>query len=286
MQLTCLNATPQKQRVGAFVWPHPLPCHSLHHLEGPCQLTMRGASVKQIVVDVHVELQPVLLRKLVHKLKGAVRPLAAVRELHQHRECEGAGGHARAPHLLQHAHALLEEPALGATVNDGVVCDLIRLVLLALLHGFEEVKGLVEPALLAIALDDGAVGHKVGLDVLGRHVLQKSADPCHLASACACINESIEGDNGELEFLFPHFLVDSPNAVKGFLVGEALEHRAINDRIQEWPGLLVRRQPADELVSALGVAVGDESLHHATDRDAGGHNVLRAHLLPCCPRTT
>mmetsp|Transcript_36904 Transcript_36904/g.80576 ORF Transcript_36904/g.80576 Transcript_36904/m.80576 type:complete len:310 (-) Transcript_36904:1336-2265(-) len=68
-------------------------------------------------------------------------------------------------------------------------------------------------------------------------------------------------------------------------MAEALENRTIDDRIHQGAHLRISEDFMDEAVASLGVAIGDESLDHATDCDSGGHDVAGPHLAPHLPGT-
>mmetsp|Transcript_80612 Transcript_80612/g.207493 ORF Transcript_80612/g.207493 Transcript_80612/m.207493 type:complete len:600 (+) Transcript_80612:107-1906(+) len=280
-----LDARTHQDRVGAVVGLHALLDHLLKGRHAPRQVPVGNASLDEIGVHVDVGPNPVLPREVLHQAERIVQFTGAVHELHQQREREVARRHALGLHARQQAKALLNEVVLRAAVEQRVVHDLVRLQLRILLHLFQDLEATLDVAGLAVALDHGAVGDEVGLDVMRLHVLEDRRHAVHAPAARAGVDERVVGDDGEVHVALEHLVIDRPDTVHLLLAREALEHRAVDHRVQRIAAALVLLHLVDEFVGALRVAVTDDSLDHAAERDACGADVAAAHLLPATPDT-
>mmetsp|Transcript_26158 Transcript_26158/g.53850 ORF Transcript_26158/g.53850 Transcript_26158/m.53850 type:complete len:236 (+) Transcript_26158:1085-1792(+) len=115
------------------------------------------------------------------------------------------------------------------------------------------------------------------------HVLQEGLDARHVLVSCASVDEGIVRHNRELDLRRNHLLIDSPYAVKTLLMAEALENRAVDHRVHQVARLPATEDLTNETVTGLGIAIGDEGFHHATNGDGRGHDVVCPHLAPHPP---
>mmetsp|Transcript_54607 Transcript_54607/g.155418 ORF Transcript_54607/g.155418 Transcript_54607/m.155418 type:complete len:543 (-) Transcript_54607:229-1857(-) len=279
------DAGADQQRVGALVRTHALAEHPLEDQDRAPELLVRSAGVDEVVVHVNVPAQAMPLREVLAEVESLVHGAAAVAKLGREREREVAGPDAAPLHVVQHRHALVVEPLARAPVEQRVVCEVVRPARRAPLHLLEQLEGLVEAVLLAVALQDCAVGDDVRLDAEAGHLVEDRRHTVDLAASGAGVDERVVGHQRELELQAPHLLVHGPHAVEALLVAEALEDRAVDDRVHQGRQLRVVEQLTDELVASLGSVVRDEGLDHATNGRACRHHIARAHLAPGTPDT-
>mmetsp|Transcript_132904 Transcript_132904/g.284046 ORF Transcript_132904/g.284046 Transcript_132904/m.284046 type:complete len:211 (+) Transcript_132904:434-1066(+) len=210
---------------------------------------MCGASVHQVVVDMHIRADVVLLAELIAKLEGLLRPLAPVRQLDNDGECEVAGPHTKPLHVRQKPVPTIPKAVARAAIEEGVVGDLIGAQLRSLLHIRQKLESPIEPIFLAIAFDDRAVCDHVRLDVLTSHLLQELLDTAHGETPGAHVDERIVCHNGELEFLCAHLLVYGPYTLKAFRVRKTLQHGAIDNGVKQGACLRVIENRLNELIA-------------------------------------
>mmetsp|Transcript_34673 Transcript_34673/g.104696 ORF Transcript_34673/g.104696 Transcript_34673/m.104696 type:complete len:412 (-) Transcript_34673:1546-2781(-) len=244
---------------------------------------MRSARVDEVVEHLHAQADPVLGAQRLDELEGFVRALAAVRELHEHGQSEGAGRHATGFHLLQDSHAAIPQPVARAAVDQRVVRDLVGAEVLGLLHVLQQLEGPVQTILLAIAFDDGAVRDHVGLDALRGHLLEQRGDAAHVATPGTRVDQRVVGDDGELQPLCLHLFIHRPHPVEALAVRKAFQYRTINDCIDHGSNRGILQLLADELVASVDVTIRRERLDHATDGHARRNDVALPHLAPRIP---
>mmetsp|Transcript_84337 Transcript_84337/g.273023 ORF Transcript_84337/g.273023 Transcript_84337/m.273023 type:complete len:555 (+) Transcript_84337:473-2137(+) len=269
--------------VGPGLRPHTLAEHLLEGAQGPCGLAVGDAGLHQVRVHVHVREEAMPLRDVVDEGESAVELPRAVHELHEEGEREVARGDALLLHLVHQTEPLVHKVGLGAAVEQRVVHDLVRLLVDVLLHLLDDFEGFLNVTHLAVALQHGAVGDQVPLDAMPVHVIQKLGEAVHAAAACASVNHRVVRHDGEVNAPLQHLLVHGPDPVQFLLPREALQHRAVDHRVQRRLALLVLVHLIDELIRSLRVAVVDNRLHHAAQGDAGGPDVPAPHGLPTAP---
>mmetsp|Transcript_36452 Transcript_36452/g.79760 ORF Transcript_36452/g.79760 Transcript_36452/m.79760 type:complete len:222 (+) Transcript_36452:353-1018(+) len=213
----------QKQSVGPGIRADLFADHALQQLQGPSSVLVRNARLKQVGVDVHIQAKAVLARNLFADVEGLLQTHATASQLRQHRQSVVCWRHASLLHLTQQPDTTLVKALSSAAVEEGVVGVLIRSQLGVTFHILQKLERLVHAALLAVALDDCAVGDDVWRDALEAHLLQDRLDSTHLVAPSAGIHQSVACHNGELDLLLQHLLVHSPDLLKLLLLREALE---------------------------------------------------------------
>mmetsp|Transcript_61849 Transcript_61849/g.109849 ORF Transcript_61849/g.109849 Transcript_61849/m.109849 type:complete len:232 (+) Transcript_61849:791-1486(+) len=118
-----------------------------------------------------------------------------------------------------------------------------------------------------------------------RHVSQERLHALHFSTSSASVDERVVGNDGKLHVLCHHLVVDIPDTSEAFLVAEALEDRAIDDRVDKRLGDLIRGDLLEELVASLDVVVGHEGFYHTAQGDARWLDMTSLHLAPSRPNT-
>mmetsp|Transcript_63420 Transcript_63420/g.151569 ORF Transcript_63420/g.151569 Transcript_63420/m.151569 type:complete len:277 (+) Transcript_63420:633-1463(+) len=225
----------------------------------------------------------VLARQLLDEVKSLVHTTGTAHELHQNRQGEVAWLHAGFLHLAEHSQALIHQAALGAAVQQGVVHDLVGDEASLLPHLLDQLEGRSEVASLAVALEHGAVRDDIGLDVGLLHVLDDCWNPIHAAASSTAVQEGIVSDDREINVALLHLLINRPDFGCVLLAREALQHRAVDHRIEDAFAMRILAKLLDQVPGSIWVPVGHHRLDHAANSDAGGLDVTASHLFPAPP---
>mmetsp|Transcript_100973 Transcript_100973/g.179151 ORF Transcript_100973/g.179151 Transcript_100973/m.179151 type:complete len:209 (+) Transcript_100973:193-819(+) len=205
----------------------------------------------------NVQLEAVLLGKLITNVESPLNLVAATAagHLHKHREREICRAHSLLLHLLEQPHAAVVKTLTRTAVEEGVVHDLIWFELSGPAHIVKHFERLLEPIRLAVAFDDGTVGDNADLEALPIDLLQEHWDASHVAAPGASVNQCVERHQRELHLALDHLVIDSPNAVETPLVSETLQDRPVDNGIHQVTSLLIFRHFLDHVVGSLALSV-------------------------------
>mmetsp|Transcript_36862 Transcript_36862/g.118847 ORF Transcript_36862/g.118847 Transcript_36862/m.118847 type:complete len:362 (+) Transcript_36862:544-1629(+) len=201
-------------------------------------------------------------------------------DLHQDAQGVVRGRDTAGLHLIQHFQRLVHTVLLRATVQNGVVHDLVRLELTILLHLRQDMEGTVDIALDTISLDNRGVRDDVRLDTGRGHVLEELRCTAHGAALGASIQHGVVGDGVTRDALAAHLLVDSEDLVDALGDREALQHGGIDHGVDAAAPLLVLHLLAYQLPGLIGLVVDDQGFGQATQGDGGGLHAPLLHLRP------
>mmetsp|Transcript_37999 Transcript_37999/g.104494 ORF Transcript_37999/g.104494 Transcript_37999/m.104494 type:complete len:301 (-) Transcript_37999:1717-2619(-) len=138
-------------------------------------------------------------------------------------------------------------------------------------------------ARLAMALEYGAVGDNVRLQIGFREVREKLWHVVHVAAARTSVQQRVIHHDGSAQTLRAHLLVHRQSALDVSLPRKTLQDRTINHAVERILAAVIVVQLPDEVVRSLRVPVAHDRLNHAAEGHARRANLAAPHLLPAPP---